>query len=261
MDKLQVFKIGGKVIDNEPQLDLFLESFSKIKGKKLLVHGGGKLATNLAERMNVATKMLDGRRVTDDQMIEIVTMTYGGLINKKIVAKLQHLGLNAIGLTGADLNLIQSNIRKNTSGLDWGWVGDPETLNAQAFNELINQSKVPVIAPLTHDMQGHLLNTNADTIANKIAEALSSLYEVDLNFTFDLKGVMKDINDPNSLIEELRVDDYKKYKSEGVINQGMIPKLDNAFEAISKGVSSVRIINYAEIDKIESNDGGYTRIY
>jgi len=261
MDKLQVFKIGGKVIDKEDQLDQFLKDFSKIKGKKLLVHGGGKLATNLADRLNVVTKMVEGRRVTDDEMIEIVTMTYGGLINKKIVAKLQALGLNGIGLTGADLNLIESKIGKNTDGLDWGWVGDPESLNVQAFDELVGQSKVPVIAPLTHDKEGHLLNTNADTIANKIAEALSSLYEVELNFTFDLKGVMKDINDPDSLIEELRIEDYKKYKSEGVINQGMIPKLDNAFEAISNGVSVIRIINFGEIEKIESNEGGFTRLY
>lgn len=262
METLQVIKIGGNVIDNEAHLSDFLKLFATLDGNKILVHGGGKLATHLAERLHVAVEMVEGRRVTNDDMIDIVTMTYGGLINKRIVAKLQALSQNALGMTGADLNLIKSAIRKSENGVHWGWVGDPLTVEHSILLDLLNKKVVPVIAPLTHDKKGNILNTNADTIAYKIAESLSKSFEVELNFTFDLRGVMKDIDDPGSLIEEIRRPEYEVYKSQKIISGGMVPKLENAFEAIAHGVKKVRIMHYEDILKIEKKEiGGYTSIY
>lgn len=252
MEQLNIVKIGGNVIDHSEALSEFLQAFSKLEGAKVLVHGGGKIATKAAEAMQLKTEMVDGRRITDDDMIEVVTMTYGGLVNKKIVSQLQGRGVNAIGLTGADGNLILSEKRPKWGEVDFGWVGDPKEVNGTWLASLIKKNHAPVIAPLTHDGSGNLLNTNADTIAKVLGVALSSQYEVSINYCFELNGVLRDVTSPASLIKTLTTDKYLALKSDGSIVQGMIPKLDNAFDAIQKGVRSVRIMNYQSISELQN---------
>jgi acetylglutamate kinase len=250
MQTLNIIKAGGAILEDPEKLKVFLQSFSELKGNKLLVHGGGREATELGNRLGLEAKMNQGRRITDDKYIDIVTMTYGGLINKRLVAKLQSLGANALGLTGADGNLIQSKKRPVVNGIDYGWVGDPERVNTQLISSLIENGIVPVCAPLTHDGSGHLLNTNADTIASILSTALSPLFEVHLIFAFELSGVLRDVDNPESLIQKINPSTYQQLKESKQIFDGMIPKLDNAFAAISEGVRSVKIINYNAIGNL-----------
>ncbi|MDR1937794.1 MAG: acetylglutamate kinase [Tannerellaceae bacterium] len=246
MERLTFIKVGGKIVEEEVTLRRLLRDFAAISGYKVLVHGGGRLATQLAERLGVESKMINGRRITDEETLRIVTMVYGGLVNKNIVAGLQALGVNALGLTGADMNLIRSE-KRPVKEVDYGYAGDVKEVNAGLLESLIRQGIVPVLAPLTHDRQGHLLNTNADTIAGETAKALAGHFEVTLVYCFEKKGVLLDENDDGSVIAQLDRATFKHYVDQGVIQGGMIPKLDNAFEAIDAGVKQVLITQASEI--------------
>ncbi|MEM7296792.1 MAG: acetylglutamate kinase [Bacteroidota bacterium] len=251
-EKLTIVKVGGAILEDEVKLSEFLIAFVQLDGKKLLVHGGGKLATQLASSMGIEATMKDGRRITDNQMIDVVIMTYGGLVNKKLVALLNAKGIESIGLTGADGNSILAKKRPVKNGLDYGWVGDIETVNSKFLIKLISNGLLPILAPLTHDNKGHLLNTNADTIASEVAVALTQHFDVSLNFIFDLKGVMKDISDAESLIKSIDKTGYKALKKKEIITNGMIPKLDNAFSTIEKGVSLVRLLNVSALSHLQN---------
>lgn len=240
MEELSIIKVGGKVVEEAESLKKLLDDFSGVAGKKILVHGGGRSATALAAKLGIETKMVDGRRITDAPMLEVVTMVYGGLVNKNIVAGLQARKVNAIGLTGADMNVVVSDKRAK-GNIDYGFVGDIRAVDANALDSLLSAGTIPVIAPLSHDGKGSMLNINADTMASTVAVALASKYKVKLVFCFELPGVMKDVNDPSSVINEITPSEYEKLKQDGVIEGGMIPKLDNSFEALRKGVSLVRI--------------------
>jgi acetylglutamate kinase len=254
-ETLYVIKIGGNIIDDEQRLAAFLASFAALQGKKILIHGGGKLATKLASDLNVPQQMMDGRRITDVETLRIITMVYAGLINKNIVAALQMHGANSIGLSGADGNLILSEKRKTTS-IDYGFVGDVKKVNNDLLLSLLNGGLTVVVAPVTHDGQGSLLNTNADTIAREIATTLAAHYSVNLIFTFEKKGVLSDVNDENSLIPLLTIPLYKRYRDEQKIFAGMIPKLDNAFAAIASGVNQVTIGQAEELDALTKGRTG-----
>lgn len=247
MEKLVLIKVGGKIVEEENTLRQLLKDFAAIEGHKVLVHGGGRSATKLAAELGVETKMVNGRRITDADMLRIVTMVYGGLVNKNIVAKLQALGVNALGLTGADMNLIRSE-KRPVKEVDYGYVGDVKEVNAELLAGLIKQGIVPILAPLTHDKEGHLLNTNADTIAGEAAKALAKYFEITLMFCFEKKGVLMDENDDESVIPEIDREAFKKYVDEGIIQGGMIPKLENAFQAIDAGVRRVVITQASEIN-------------
>ncbi|WP_346236243.1 acetylglutamate kinase [Niabella insulamsoli] len=247
MDDLFVIKIGGNVIDNPESLQLFLAQFAAIRGHKILVHGGGKIATQVGEKLGVASQYINGRRITDSETIDIVTMVYGGLVNKKVVAGLQALGCNAIGLTGADANIIPATKRPlktiNGETVDFGWVGDIDTtkLNADNVQLLLEAGLTPVFAPLTHDSAGHILNTNADTIASTLAVSLSSFYKVRLIYCFEKKGVLEDVNDDGSVIRNINKTRYQQLLDEKRLFEGILPKIDNAFAAIDAGVKEVLI--------------------
>ncbi|MBK22292.1 MAG: acetylglutamate kinase [Flavobacteriales bacterium] len=243
---IKVIKVGGGIIEQDDNLNTFLNSFSKIKGPKVLVHGGGRLATKVAEDIGYKTTMVEGRRVTDKKMLEIVTMVYGGLANKRIVAILQSKGTNAMGLSGADGSLITAH-KRPVEKIDYGWVGDIDGVNTNLLIKLIHSNIVPVIAPLSHDGNGNILNTNADTIASEISKALAKKEETHLILGFELDGVLKDFNDKSSVIEKINPQSFEELKSEGIISEGMIPKLSNAFNAIDAGVTSVRICNALKI--------------
>ena len=247
-EKLTVVKVGGAVVEDERQLQQLLKDFSAIKGKKVLVHGGGRKATKMAERLGIETHMVNGRRITDAEMLEVVTMVYGGLVNKQLVARLQAEGQNAIGLTGADANSILSHKRPLKDGVDFGFVGDVDTVDGQVLAALINNGMVPVVAPLTHDGQGHLLNTNADTMASEVAKALARHYDVTLMFSFEKKGVLSNPDDDDSVIPEITRTLFNQYVSEGIISGGMIPKVENALSAVDAGVSKVIITLATAID-------------
>lgn len=247
-EKLTVVKVGGAVVEDERQLQQLLKDFSAIKGKKVLVHGGGRKATKMAERLGIETHMVNGRRITDAEMLEVVTMVYGGLVNKQLVARLQAEGQNAIGLTGADANSILSHKRPLKDGVDFGFVGDVDAVDGQVLAALINNGMVPVVAPLTHDGQGHLLNTNADTMASEVAKALARHYDVTLMFSFEKKGVLSNPDDDDSVIPEITRTLFNQYVSEGIINGGMIPKVENALSAVEAGVSKVIITLATAID-------------
>ena len=247
MEKLVLIKVGGKIVEEENTLRQLLKDFAAIEDHKVLVHGGGRSATKLAAELGVETKMVNGRRITDADMLRIVTMVYGGLVNKNIVAKLQALGVNALGLTGADMNLIRSE-KRPVKEVDYGYVGDVKEVNAELLAGLIKQGIVPILAPLTHDKEGHLLNTNADTIAGEAAKVLAKYFEVTLMFCFEKKGVLMDENDDESVIPEIDREAFKKYVDEGIIQGGMIPKLENAFQAIDAGVKWVVITQASEIN-------------
>ncbi len=247
-EKLTVVKVGGAVVEDERQLQQLLKDFSAIKGKKVLVHGGGRKATKMAERLGIETHMVNGRRITDAEMLEVVTMVYGGLVNKQLVARLQAEGQNAIGLTGADANSILSHKRPLKDGVDFGFVGDVDAVDGQVLAALINNGMVPVVAPLTHDGQGHLLNTNADTMAGEVAKALARHYDVTLMFSFEKKGVLSNPDDDDSVIPEITRTLFNQYVSEGIINGGMIPKVENALSAVEAGVSKVIITLATAID-------------
>lgn len=248
MEKITIVKVGGAVVEDEAQLTQLLKDFAAIEGKKVLVHGGGRRATKVAAALGIESKMVNGRRITDAEMLEVVTMVYGGLVNKNLVARLQAAGVNALGLTGADIDVIRSHKRPIKDGIDFGFVGDVEKANGQMLHILINAGITPVMAPLTHDGQGHILNTNADTIAGETAKALAPYYDVTLIYSFEKKGVLSNPDDDNSVISEITREDFERYKAEGTVAGGMIPKLDNAFDAIDAGVKRVIITLATAID-------------
>lgn len=238
--KLYIIKIGGNIVDSEKGLEAFLKKFAALDGYKILVHGGGKMATRVAEAMEIPQQMKDGRRITDAETLKIVTMVYAGLINKNIVAQLQQYHCNAIGLSGADGNIIRAKKREKGT-IDYGFAGDVEEVNTALLIKMMELGLTPVLAPITHNKGGQLLNTNADTIAAETATSLSASYEVTLVYGFEKPGVLMDANDENSVIPVLDKTKYKRYTEEKIITEGMIPKLDNAFAALEKGVKKVII--------------------
>lgn len=235
-----IIKIGGNIIDNPTELSQFLSDFSKIEGYKVLVHGGGKSATKMAESIGLVPQMIDGRRITDAAMLEVVVMIYAGQINKNIVAQLQANSTNAMGFSGADGNLIQSD-KRNHPTINYGFVGDVKKVNTQLLETLLSNGIVPVFCAITHDGKGQLLNTNADTIASELAIALSDVFDVTLNYCFEKPGVLYDAEDDSSVIENINQELYSKLKAEKAIHSGMIPKLDNCFNSLSKGVQKIKI--------------------
>ncbi|MFI3295199.1 MAG: acetylglutamate kinase [Rikenellaceae bacterium] len=239
MKKVRIIKVGGNIIDNPQALEAFLGEFAQVEGMKILVHGGGKIATAVAKGLGIEAQMIDGRRVTDAPMLRVVTMVYAGLINKEVVVKLRGEGCNAIGLTGADGGLIQSKKRSATP-IDFGYVGDPTEVNLETATTLLEGGLVPIIAPLTLG-DAELLNTNADTVAQTIATGLAAKYEVTLEFRFEKAGVLLDINDPSSLVKEITAQKFEELKQCGAVAQGMIPKITNALQAVEQGVESVYI--------------------
>ena len=251
MEKLTLVKVGGKIVEEKETLDALLASFNSLDGLKVLVHGGGRSATKIAEQLGIETKMVNGRRITDEAMLKVVTMVYGGLVNKNIVAKLQSMGLNALGLTGADLGYMTSD-KRPVKDVDYGFVGDVKKVDSDILADLIAKGVVPVLAPLTHDGKGNLLNTNADTIAGEAAKALAKHFNVTLVFCFEKKGVLRDENDDDSVIENIGKADFEKYVADGTIQGGMIPKLENAFAAIDAGVKQVVI---TKADQLGKNTG------
>lgn len=255
MEKLTLVKVGGKIVEEEETLRALLHDFSQIEGFKVLVHGGGRSATRVAAQLGIESKMVNGRRITDTETLKVVTMVYGGLVNKNIVAGLQALGVNALGLTGADMNLMRSD-KRPVAEVDYGFVGDVKEVNAYLLASLIRQGIVPVLAPLTHDKEGHLLNTNADTIAGEAAKALARHFDVTLMFCFEKKGVLRNENDEESVIPEIDRVTFLSLVKEGVIQGGMIPKLENAYQAIDAGVKEVIITQASEIHK-----GSGTRVF
>ena len=242
---IQVIKIGGGVLENEAQRNAFLRQFAAIEGPKVLVHGGGRLATTMAERLGVETQMIDGRRVTDKETLDIVTMVYGGLVNKQVVAQLQTMGVNAIGLTGVDGGWMKSVKRPIKNGIDYGYVGDVIEVNGAHLRTLLDNGLTPVIAPITYSAEGALLNTNADTVASQTAISLAP--DVQLTFCFEKAGVLSNPDDDTSVIAKIIPETYTQLKADGIISGGMIPKIDNAFAAIEHGVQSVRITHASNI--------------
>ena len=247
-EKLTIVKVGGAVVEDEAQLAQLLKDFSAIEGRKLLVHGGGRKATKVAEALGIESKMVGGRRITDADMLNVVTMVYGGLVNKNLVTRLQANGVNALGLTGADMDVIRSHKRPIKDGVDFGYVGDVDKANGQMLSKLIEEGIIPVMAPLTHDGQGNILNTNADTIASETAKALAPFYDVTLIFSFEKKGVLRNPDDDDSVIPIISRADFIKYKTDGTISGGMLPKIENALDAIDSGVSRVIITLATAID-------------
>ena len=246
-EKLTIVKVGGKIVEEEESLQQLLSDFSAIPGKKVLIHGGGRSATKMAAQLGIESKMVNGRRITDAEMLNVVTMVYGGLVNKTIVSRLQAEGVNALGLTGADMDIIRSH-KRPVKDIDYGFVGDVETVNGELLADLIQKGIVPVIAPLTHDGKGHILNTNADTMAGETAKGLAQYFDVTLLFCFEKKGVLKDPDDDDSVIPYVNEETFKQLVNEGVIQGGMIPKLENSFDAIHAGVSKVIITLSTAID-------------
>ena len=260
MSTLYVVKIGGNVIDDEKKLASFLGSFAAIEGKKMLVHGGGKLATRMAEQMNIPQQMVDGRRVTDAETLKIVTMVYAGYINKNIVAALQSHGCNAIGITGADGNTVLAHKRKHTT-LDYGYVGDVDAVNSPLLKSLLDQNITIVMAPITHDGKGQLLNTNADTIAQELAKSQGRLFEVQLIYSFEKSGVLLNAEDDSTVIPFINPSYYEQLKSEQKIFAGMIPKLDNAFAALRQGVRKVIIGKAEELQQLIAGQSGTSIVH
>lgn len=256
-ESLNIIKVGGGVVEDEASLASLQSQFAAMEGRKVLVHGGGRLATSLASSMGIESRMVGGRRITDEKMLRVVTMVYGGLVNKNIVAGLQAKGVSAIGLTGADGDIIRSHKRPmkltrmddgSEQMVDFGFVGDVDSVNGPMLSRLIESGNVPVVAPLTHDGEGHILNTNADTIASSVACALAEYYEVTLTFCFELPGVMLDAKNPDSVIPEMDERWARDLITEGVIAGGMIPKIENAFQSLHKGVRQVIITHSENID-------------
>lgn len=248
MEKVTVVKVGGAIVEDSEQLARLLKDFAAIPGKKVLVHGGGRRATKVAAALGIESKMVNGRRITDADMLEVVTMVYGGLVNKNLVAKLQANGVNALGLTGADMDVIHSHKRPLKDGIDFGFVGDVERANGKMLQTLINEGITPVMAPLTHDGKGNILNTNADTIASETAKALAPYYDVTLIYSFEKKGVLSNPEDDDSVIPVITHADFERYKADGTVAGGMIPKLENALAAIDAGVKEVIITLATAID-------------
>ncbi len=263
MNSLYVIKIGGNVIDDPVQLESFLKDFSQLRGLKILVHGGGKIATKLAKDLGIESELIEGRRVTDAESLKVVSMVYAGLINKGIVAGLQRDSCNAIGLTGADGNIIRAKKRPlktiaDGRQIDYGFVGDLDdnSIDAEAIHKLLYAGFMPVFSAITHDGNGQLLNTNADTIASVIAVSMSAFYETSLVYCFEKAGVLRNVDDELSVIKSIDPEQYKILKNEGVIHSGMIPKLDNAFEAISEGLSEVYIGKADALNELQEKTFG-----
>ncbi|MBA4196920.1 MAG: acetylglutamate kinase [Chitinophaga sp.] len=261
MEKLYVIKIGGNIIDDEQKLSSFLQSFASIQGKKILIHGGGKLATKLAATLGVEQQMVEGRRITDAETLKIVTMVYAGYINKNIVAQLQANNCNAIGLCGADGNVIKAHKRPLKNGIDYGFVGDVDAVNTTVLQSLIEQNIAVVVAPITHNANGQLLNTNADTIAQETAKALSSLYCVELIYSFEKSGVLMNAEDDTSVISSINPVSYTQLREKNIIFAGMIPKLDNAFAALQSGVSKVIIGKAEELHSLINGSAGTSIVH
>lgn len=253
---IRVFKIGGNVVDNASKLDAFLADFARIEGEKVLVHGGGKVATQISSALGIKTTMIDGRRVTDAATLNVVTMVYAGGVNKEIVAKLQLDGCNALGLCGADGGLIRSH-KRPALPIDYGFVGDPYSVNAKLIRTLTESGYVVVAAPITFDDKCGLLNTNADTVAACIATSLASQTEVELVYCFEKAGVLSDVDDDSSVINHISESDFAQLKADGTISAGMLPKLENAFKAINNGVRSVVICN---ADNVAAPQSGTTLV-
>lgn len=261
---INVIKVGGAVVEDAASLTMLLEQFASMEGKKVLVHGGGRSATKLAATLGIESKMVGGRRITDDEMLRIATMVYGGLVNNNLVAQLQARGVNALGLTGADMNVMLSHKRPlkkvtmedgSQQMVDFGWVGDVDKVDGNRLASLIKSGVVPVMAPLTHDGEGHLLNTNADTIASQTACGLAActnhdgdkLFDVTLTYCFEKPGVLANPDDDTSVIRHITPDSYEQLKADGIVSGGMLPKLDNAFDALHSGVSRVIITSANDI--------------
>ncbi|MBO5058086.1 MAG: acetylglutamate kinase [Prevotella sp.] len=247
-DKITVVKVGGAVVEDDAQLSQLLADFKGIEGNKVLVHGGGRRATKIAAQLGIESHMVNGRRITDADMLQVVTMVYGGLVNKNIVARLQAEGVNALGLTGADMNIIRSHKRPLKDGVDFGFVGDVDNADGAMLRTLIEAGVTPVIAPLTHDGKGNILNTNADTMAAETAKALAEHYDVTLIYSFEKKGVLANPDDDDSVIDVITHGDFERYKADGTIAGGMIPKIENALSAVDAGVSKVIITLATAID-------------
>ena len=257
MDKLFVIKIGGNIIDDEKKLSSFLKTFAAIDGKKILIHGGGKLATKLAEKMGVEQKMVEGRRITDAETLNIVTMVYAGYVNKNIVAQLQSFHCNALGLSGVDGDIILAHKRKHPV-IDYGFVGDVDAVNSPLVKKLLDQNLALVFAPITHDQSGQLLNTNADTVAQEIAKAMGGAYEVRLIYSFEKSGVLMNADDESTVISSINPVYYKELKAKEKIFAGMIPKMDNAFAALNSGVSKVIIGKAENLEELIAGRSGTT---
>ena len=251
-EKLSIIKIGGNIIEDDTSLNAFLKLFSNLEGTKILVHGGGKSATAMASKLGIESKMVNGRRITDKETLEVITMVYGGLVNKNIVAKLQALQIDAIGLTGADVNSIKSNKRQVTN-IDYGFVGDVKEVASNSIDRLIKAKFTPVFCAITHDGNGQLLNTNADTITSQVAIGMSKKYDTTIYYCFELNGVLRDINDQNSVIKHLNINIYKKLLKDGIIADGMLPKLENCFDALKNGVTKVNMGNTNMFTKENDN--------
>lgn len=247
MEKLTVIKVGGKIVEDDATLAQLLGDFANVEGKKVLVHGGGRSATKIAAQLGIESQMVGGRRITDIETLKVVTMVYGGLVNKNIVAKLQAQGINALGLTGADMNVMLSH-KRPVKDVDYGFVGDVDRCDGLMLSKLISEGVVPVMAPLTHDGKGNMLNTNADTIAGETAKALAKFYDVTLIFCFEKAGVLADENDDDSVIPHIGEGDFKRLVEEGVIQGGMIPKIENSLSAVRSGVRRVIITKADAID-------------
>ncbi|NVJ88881.1 MAG: acetylglutamate kinase [Flavobacteriaceae bacterium] len=251
-EKLSIIKIGGNIVEDENLLIEFLQLFAGLKGKKILVHGGGKKATQIASRLGIESKMINGRRITDSSTLEVITMVYGGLVNKNIVAKLQFLGIDAIGLTGADINSIES-IKRPVKDIDFGFVGDVKNVANESIKKLIEADFTPIFCAITHDGKGQLLNTNADTIASKIAVSMSKSYEIKIYYCFELNGVLEDFTNKNSVIKLINKEKYSRLLKQQKITDGMIPKIDNCFDALQNGVHKVYIGNTNMFTKESDN--------
>jgi acetylglutamate kinase len=252
MEKLSIIKIGGNIIEDETSLNSFLELFSKVEGKKILVHGGGKRATAMASKLGIESKLFNGRRITDLETLKVITMVYGGLVNKNIVAKLQALQTNAIGLSGADINSIKSD-KRSVKEIDFGFVGDVKEVASNSINTLIKADFTPVFCAITHDGNGQLLNTNADTITSQVAIGMSEIYETSIYYCFELNGVLKDINDKNSVVKDINSKTYQTLLKEGIIADGMLPKLENCFDALNNGVHTVNMGNTSMLTNENDN--------
>jgi len=253
---LHIVKIGGNIINDEEVLATFLKDFSRLKGFKILVHGGGKRATEIASKMGLKPKLIEGRRVTDGANLEVVTMVYAGLLNKKITAQLQQNNCNALGLSGADANCILAH-KRIVKDINYGFAGDVDSVNSETINVFLHNKIIPVFCAITHDKKGQLLNTNADTIASEVAIAMSDLFNVQLNYVFELKGVLETIEDKNSVIKAINLNKYEQLIEQGIISDGMIPKLHNCFNALKKGVQIVKI---GDASLIKSTNKLYTTL-
>lgn len=253
MENLKIIKVGGKIIDNEQELQQALKIFADIPSPKILVHGGGSAASAFLERLGIQPKLIGGRRITDAESLQVVQMVYAGLINKNIVAKLQSFNCPAIGLSGVDANSILA-VKRPVKEIDYGYVGDVSSINSAAIKKLLESGFVPVFCALTHDGKGQILNTNADTIAAELAVALAGLYQTDLHFCFEKNGVLQDINDAASVIPQITLENYEQLKSNKIIADGMLPKIDNAFHSLKRGVRNVYITNYKALSTLKSTN-------